>query len=277
MSENEGKKQFDAIEIPDELNLSVQKGMRRGKKRLFLRYASSSAAAVLLLVFFTANVPVLYTRAAEIPFLAPIVRMMRVGSGGSEVTGAVGAAETGEDSLKISFKSGDGRPVAVPVFSAGKRKLPERVTLRLHGMSVDNVLDLAGPLGTMEAVEKAYALSSTDPEEQGVIFHLNPGWDCAVMQYENVLELKFTWEEPEKEAAVGYILGSEPMSSGKELAELTEALLWEGATQLQISPSEFRVVLGEFSREEQAMEAQKKLMEEKGIRMEVIRISPENP
>ena len=277
MSENTGKHFFDAIEIPEQLAGTVRHGIRKGKRALFWRCTASSAATLLILIFITANVPVLYAKAAEIPFLAPVIRIMRVGAGGSQVSGAMAAVETEEQSLTILFTDSDGKPTAVPVFSAARRKLPERVILRIHGLAENQSLNLAEAFLTQEGVSNAYALSTTDPEEQGVIFHLNPGWSCTAAQYENRLTLQFAWEDPEKAAATGYVLSSLPMEPGMELAELTESLLWEGATQLQLTPQDYRVVLGEFSTPEQAEKGRETILKAKNIPLEVLPVFPENP
>ena len=277
MSENMGKHQFDAIEIPTQLEGTVRHGIRKGKQVLFWRYTSSCAATLLILIFMTANVPVLYAMAAEIPFLAPVVRMMRVGSGGSQVNGAVGTVEAGENSLTIQFTDRDGKPVPVPTFSAARRKLPERMTLRIHGIAEEEPLNLWEALKNQEAIADAYPLSTTDPTERGLILHLNPGWSCTTAQYDNSLTLQFTWEAPEKPPETGYVLSSRPMEPGKELAELTESLLWEGATQLRLSEQDYRVVLGEFRSREQAEKAQESILKTKNIPLEVLPILGEKP
>ena len=202
---------------------------------------------------------------------------MRVGTGGSQVTGAMAAVETGEHSLTILFTDSGGKPTAVPVFSAARRTLPERMILRIHGLAENRLLNLEEAFLTQEGVSKAYALSTTDPAEQGVIFHLKPGWSCAAAQYENRLTLQFTWEVPEKPAVTGYVLSSPPMEPGTELAELTGSLLWEGATQLQLSPRDYRVVLGEFSTQKQAEMARETILKNKNIPLEVLPIFPEDP
>ena len=129
MSDNMGKKQFASIEIPELLPGAVRQGIRRGKRALFLRSATGALSAALVLLFVAANIPALYGRAAEIPFLAPLAAIMRVGSGGSQTTGAIGLAEAGETRLTIAFTDMEGNPVLAPAFSAARRKLPRRVTL----------------------------------------------------------------------------------------------------------------------------------------------------
>ena len=275
MSENMGKHRFDAIEIPKQLPEAVCGGIRKGKRTLFLRYTSSLAATLVILSFITANVPVLYAQASDIPFLAPIVRIMRVGSGGTQTAEAEGTVETEENSLTIFFTDKEENPISVPTFSAVERKLPRRLTLRIHGMAEDRQLNLWEALKNQDAIADAYALSSTDPTEQGVILHLKSGWECTAVQDKNRLTLQFTRETAERSAETGYVLSSTPMQQGKELAELTEELLWEGASQLRLSSRDYRVVLGEFRTREQAEKAGETILKTKGIHLEIIPISQE--
>ena len=277
MSENIGKQQFETISVPAELSQTVCRGIRRGKAMLLLRSASSVIAAALVIIFAAANIPSMYARAAELPLLAPIVRMMRVGSGGSRTAGAAGTVEVGAHSLTVIFTDGEGTPIPVPAFSAARRKLPRLLTLRIHGMAEEASLNLWEALSSQEAIADAYPLWSTDPAEQGVTLHLNPGWDCTVLQQGNRLTLHFTWEAPEMSPESGYVLSSPSMAPGPELAELTESLLWEGAAQLRLQGQDYRVVLGEFPTREQAEKAQKTIFETKNIHLEILPIPREKP
>ena len=267
MNEQMGKGRFDAIEIPAELDAAVKSGLQRGRRRLAFRRTMSSMAAVVALVFLTANIPPLYARAAEVPLLAPLVRVMRMGNGGQEASGAVAHIQSEQDRVSLTFTNG-GTAVPVPVFSAAQRKAPQRVILRLHGLAQGTPLGLAEALLKQSGVADAYTLSVTDPEEQGVAIHLRPGWTCAVSQYEQALELQFTKTAAEQKAET-FLLCSQPLSPGEELAELTEALLWEGATQLRTPAGDYYVVLGEFATEEQANRAQKSLRDAKKADLQV--------
>ena len=268
MNEHREKNQFEAIPIPAELGASVKSGLRKGKRRLAYRRTLSGMAAAVALVFLTANIPPLYARAAELPILAPLVRVMRVGNGGKAVSGVVAHVEAGESLIRLAFTHGN-QEAPVPVFSAVQRKAPRRVILRLHGLAAETPLDLAETLRSQSAVSDAYPISTTDPEEQGVVIHLEPGWNCAAGQYEQSLELQFTLGETEPPAEYE-VLCSEPLPQGMELAQLTELLLWEGATQLKAPSGDYYVVLGEFPTEQQAQQAQQNLLDTKGVHLNVV-------
>ena len=273
MKKNGVKDQFDAIQIPAELDESVRRGLQKGHRRLALRRTLSGMAAALAVVFLTANIPPLYAQAAEVPLLAPLVRVMRMGNGGQEASGAVAQIQSTKDRVQLTFTNGEEK-VPVPAFSAVQRKSPQRVILRMHGLEPGKPLGLAEVLLQQTAVADAYALSTTDPEEQGVVLHLETGWSCTVGQYEQALELQFTQETPEDRREV-YTLRSAPMPQGAELAELTEQLLWEGATQLKGPSGNFYVVLGEFASEEQAKRAQESLLATKGAALHVVHMTDE--
>ena len=271
MSENMGKCQFDAIDLPEELGAAVARGVRRGKRRRTVRRSLSGVAAAVMLVFLTANVPPLYAQAADLPLLGQLVRVMRVGTGGEAVTGAVGHVQSGHDRVQLVFTDASGDRV-VPVFSSARFEAPRRLVLRLHGLAETEVLPLTEAFRKQEAVADAYALSVTDPAEQGVVLHLSPGWECSTGQYEDTLELQFVRGEPTEEPDC-YVLSSEALEPGRELAELTERFLWEGASQLRTASGTYRVVLGSYRTEEQAGLAQQGLLEKSGRELQVLRIS----
>ena len=269
MKAHREKDRLDAIQIPAALDESVKSGLRKGRRRLALRRTMSGMAAVLAVTFLTANIPPLYARAAEVPLLAPLVRVMRMGSGGQEANGAVARIQSGQDRIQLTFINGE--EASVPVFSAVQRQSPRRVILRLHGLEPGKPLGLAEALLKQTAVTDAYEISATDPEEQGVVLCLQTGWSCTVGQYEQALELQFT-EGAAEEQREFYTLCSAPLPQGTELAELTELLLWEGATQLRAPSGDFYVVLGEFTSEEMAKRARESLLAAKGAELNVVHV-----
>ena len=272
MKTDMGREAFDAIPIPAELEHCVKSGLRKGRVRRGVRRGFSGLAAAVALVFLTANIPYLYARAEEVPALAPLVRVMRIGNGGEELKDAVPHVQPGRNRIRIAFTDLGGKESPVPVFSAVQRKAPQRVTLRVHGLSGE--LKIEESLMEQAAVSDAYPLSATDPREQGVSFHLKPGWHCAVSQYENVLEPQFTKGE-DVETGDCYVLRSAPLPWGEALAQLTESLLWEGATQLRLPTGEYCVTLGEFATKEQAERAQTGLLESHGVEMGVYHVTPD--
>ena len=81
---NAGKKQYEQIPIPEELDRviwdSIGRAAREARRRRQRRWGLS-AAAVFCAAFISANVAPLYAYAARIPVIGAVVQVLHVGSG----------------------------------------------------------------------------------------------------------------------------------------------------------------------------------------------------
>lgn len=263
--ENIGKIQYDNIPIPDELEQVVSRAVRKGMWHRTVKHLATSAAAVLAVMILCANVPVLYAGAAEIPLLGQMVRIMRIGSGGQEVTGITASAQTIGDTVQLHFETAAGGSTVIPRYSATRKSAPFRVVLRLHGIEELDVDGLVSSLRKHDAVADAYPNAYSTRGDVGVTFLLKEGFDCAVGEYDAPDTLGITfYEEPAEESTAAYYLRSAAMPFGNELAGLTEQLAWEGATQIRLEDGCYCVVLGGYQTEKQALQAQSGLNEKLG-------------
>jgi len=261
--DNIGKQHYREIPVPDCLERTVAKAVRRGLRRRVIRRAGSGIAAMLAVMLLCANVPVLYAAAAEVPLLGRMVRIMRVGSGGRNTQGVRTSVLTAGTAVRLHFENPDGSAAEVPRYSASLREAPFRIVLRLHG--AEDLDALTAALSGQAAVADAYPNACTVPGDQCVTIVLREGWNCSVGEYEtpDVLEISFH-EEPDREAEDAWYLCGEPVPFGSGLAELTERLSWEGATQIRMGDGTYRVVLGGYRTEAQALDARDGLEEKLG-------------
>ena len=279
MEHHPSQLQYCEIPLPETLESVVAQAIRRGRRRRFAERAGTGLAALLAVVFLTANLPPLYAGAVELPLLGPMVRIMRVGTGGqAAVSGVTGTVRSGADAVKISFSAPDGSPAGVPPFSAAQRQAPRRLILWLHGVSALDLTALTAALCRQPAVADAYPLAVSDANETGVTVLLREGFDCSVGEYgePGTLGLRFFPGEETAQRPLWYLCGG-PMAFGPELAELTEALLWEGAAQVRLPDGRYQVTLGEYSTEAQAEQARQGIRQKTGVELTVCRWAAEAP
>lgn len=215
---NTGKKNYDEISIPAQLDEVITKSMRRAErtKRLrSLRRMAVSAAAVVCVLFASANIMPIYTYASQIPVLGSIVQVLQIGSGGEITDGARGEAQNCGESVLLSFKSDVGELDAVPYYSVTRYSSPNRLMINLVGVRDIDFDSLSESLLETSAVQDAYRMMVLDDSRFGVVIVLNPGWSCEVSEYTDPGALMLSFKEDagaEEEGAV-YYLRTEAMPS----------------------------------------------------------------
>ncbi|MDY5100851.1 MAG: hypothetical protein SPE74_05515, partial [Oscillospiraceae bacterium] len=82
-----------------------------------LRPLLLAAAASFCLLFLCANVAPLYARASRMPVLGPVVRVLRVGSGGERTDGVHAATRAEGETVYLRFELGSEETDAAPVYT----------------------------------------------------------------------------------------------------------------------------------------------------------------
>ena len=95
---------------------------------------AAAAAASFCLLFLCANVAPLYARASRMPVLGPVVRVLRVGSGGERTDGVHAAAQTEGETVYLRFERGSEETDAAPVYTVSHLLSPNRLALTLRGV-----------------------------------------------------------------------------------------------------------------------------------------------
>ena len=105
---NAGKKQYEQIPIPEELDRviwdSIGRAAREARRRRLRRWGLS-AAAVFCAAFISANVAPLYAYAARIPVIGAVVQVLHVGSGGTRADGVHAGAAAEERRWNFTLKA----------------------------------------------------------------------------------------------------------------------------------------------------------------------------
>ena len=268
-----GKNKFDGISIPAELAGRVNAAVRKGHRHRIVKNIASCALSFVLLLGISANIPVLYTYASQIPILGNVVKIMHTGSGGNADGQVYGQLFGDGRKVYFQFKNSQGEDTGIPPYSVRQLKYPYGLVLHLHDVKKIDQRMLWEELERIPGVRKAYPLSLSEPQDVGVTVLLENRSSCVVSELEDsVLEISFLPREPIKEQS-GYLLCSEAMEAGATLAELQETLAWEGAFQLPEKGGKVRIALGPYTTVKQAMQAQQGIQEVRGVSLRVVPIA----
>jgi len=253
---NVGKRRYEEIPVPEELEWAVTRACRRAVRRRAAQRWLSGAAAALALLIACANVAPLYASAAEVPILGQVVRMMRIGSGGHNGDAALVSAYADGRSAEICFYADDGAAAEVPAYSVVRRTAPSRVILRFHAVEEVDTASWLTAFSSMSAVADVYPNVYPTAGDQGITLVLNRGFDCSVQENQSPGTLSVTFYSGESAPdVISYFLRSPAMPPGKELEDLAQQLSWEGATQVRTASGLYCVVLGNYRTEQRAREA----------------------
>ncbi len=262
---NIGKRRYEEIPIPDDLEWIVARACRRSSYRRIVKKWLTGFAAVFTLLLICANITPLYASAAEVPILGQMVRVLRIGSGGHATDDVFVTAKATTTGVEISFHTKGGKDSQVPVYSVTRRTAPFRMILRLHGIESMDTESLLTAFSSLDAVADVYLNAYTTAGDQGITVVLNRDCEFSVEENDSPGTLVVDFYDGESDQnATSYFLCSEAMPLGEELADLTQQFSWEGATQVKTAAGEYRVVLGNYRTEEQAREAKAGIEEKFG-------------
>lgn len=143
---------------------------------------AAAAAASFCLLFLCANVAPLYARASRMPVLGPVVRVLRVGSGGERTDGVHAAAQTEGETVYLRFERGSEETDAAPVYTVSHLLSPNRLALTLRGVRSLDFQGVRESLLGAEAVEDVYRAMIGDDSMVGLVIVLRGGYTCEVTE-----------------------------------------------------------------------------------------------
>ena len=143
---------------------------------------AAAAAASFCLLFLCANVAPLYARASRMPVLGPVVRVLRVGSGGERTDGVHAAAQTEGETVYLRFERGSEETDAAPVYTVSHLLSPNRLVLTLRGVRSLDFQGVRESLLGAEAVEDVYRAMIGDDSMVGLVIVLRGGYTCEVTE-----------------------------------------------------------------------------------------------
>ena len=267
-----GKTEFDSIPIPAALSDTVSAAVRKGKRCRMSRQIASWVLTAAICLSFSANIPAVYTLAAQVPVLGNVVRIMHIGSGGTADQRVAGRLFGDGRQVYFQFEGPREGASAIPRYSVRQLKYPYGVALHLH--NVDNIDQqaLQTELERIPGVRKVFPLILSDAQDVGVTILLENCSSCVISELEgNVLGISFLPREPAVDRA-GYLLCSDAMEPGAELAALHEKLAWEGGFQLPGEKGRYRIALGPYASQEQAKKAQEGIRDVRGVALQILPI-----
>jgi hypothetical protein len=274
---NVGKLRYQEIPIPENLEQVIWSAIRQEERRedqprrrtrrtADLRRWLVAAAAVFAVLFACANIQPIYARAAELPVLGRIVRVLHVGSGGEITDGArASAKQAAPETVKIAFESASENMSFTPSYKVLHRAAPERMVLTLSGVRGVDFDSVKKSLLAGKAVQDVYPEMIPDDSSMGMVIVLNDGWDYRVTEYAKpgALELKFFRTGGSTGKTVWY-LRTDSMPYGEEVSSYCEMVFPENPTQLKAQNGNYLVTVGEYDSRAAAEKALKDLQKQYG-------------
>ena len=212
---NVGKKHYEQIPIPEELDRvvwdSMGKAAREARARHLRRWAVS-AAAVFCAAFLCANVGPLYAYASRLPVIGAVVQVLHVGGGGERTDGAHAAAEAAGETVEFHFESRSGELDTAPVYTVSHLLAPNRMNLTLHGVRSIDYEAIRESLLATEAVRDVYRAMIGDDSMYGFVIVLNSGYTYEITEHADPASLRALLPRPGVPAGADGLLS--PLGSG---------------------------------------------------------------
>ena len=265
---NVGKKHYEQIPIPEELDRvvwdSMGKAAREARARHLRRWAVS-AAAVFCAAFLCANVGPLYAYASRLPVIGAVVQVLHVGGGGERTDGAHAAAEAAGETVEFHFLSRSGELDTAPVYTVSHLLAPNRMNLTLHGVRSIDYEAIRESLLATEAVRDVYRAMIGDDSAFGFVIVLNSGYTYEITEHADPasLSVRFYPDPAYQPEQTVYYLRSEAVPYGEGLGLLAEQYPGEAA-QLQTRSGEYIITVGQYETSDEAEAALQALEETAG-------------
>ncbi len=251
---NVGKKHYEQIPIPEELDRvvwdSMGKAAREARARHLRRWAVS-AAAVFCAAFLCANVGPLYAYASRLPVIGAVVQVLHVGGGGERTDGAHAAAEAAGETVEFHFESRSGELDTAPVYTVSHLLAPNRMNLTLHGVRSIDYEAIRESLLATEAVRDVYRAMIGDDSAFGFVIVLNSGYTYEITEHADPasLSVRFYPDPAYQPEQTVYYLRSEAVPYG---------------AQLQTRSGEYIITVGQYETSDEAEAALQALEETAG-------------
>ena len=270
-----GKEKYEDIRIPDEALLeAIDRGVRRGvrdARKKLIRRMSAAAAAVVLVLFFSANIPAIYSYAKEIPFIHTFVQAFRIGRGGVELGPVETGIEEDSQSVTLSFAKDGVQTSDVLSYSAAFHSAPPRLEFTFHGAEKFPFERLEKALGGFDSVADVYETVPQGENDVSFSIVLQKGYSYEMMEFSDPgsLNLRFyqdayyAGDEWPPEQAI-YIVRSEAAAYGEELEALLDLYRESDPSQVKTAEGNFILVFGEYDTEEEAASRLEDLKEKYG-------------
>lgn len=266
---NPGKARYESIPIPEELNAAIASGIRRGRRQLRLHQATRalvSAAAAFVLLFGSANIPVLYASAVQIPVLGDLVRIFHIGQGGESTDGMSLTAQSAEQSIDLIFDTGSDGSTSAPRYTVSRLRAPHRIVVRLSGIRLAERDTICENLIACDGVSRAYFSMMLDDSMIELNIELAEGFDYTITEYTTPARLTITFIPTEQTAETEEVwyLRTEAAAFGESLGHLDEQLRGITTSQVQTDDGLFILTVGEYTSQAEAEAALAQLCEKAG-------------
>lgn len=240
------------------------------KKRGFLGFAATVAACMVLL-FGCANIPSMYACASEIPGLKSIVRVLRVGEGGTPIGNAAAKVVSDSESVTISFFTEKGAAEEAASYSVGYYYEPARIQILFRGVDSSLYEMIKEKLADVDGVESVYRIKTLQEEDLAFAMVLKEMYDYEVVECANPgsltirfhLDAYYTEDEIQPGQMI-YFIRTRELGFDEELDGLYRRYLNEKPTQVKNKNGKYILMIGTYKTRGEAELRYRKLTDSYG-------------
>lgn len=250
------RKNYENIEIPEELHSVLEKAVLRKRKAAVKRLAGITMAFALLLV--SSNVPAAYAAFSEIPVIGEIVKVFHIGSGGVISDGLKMDASADGERVKLVFSRNAGaneEAASAPSYSVQEYAAPHRIVITVNGVRGFDPEAFIQEAEECSYVKTAYREILLDDSAVRIVLELQKDTGFGVTEYKEPASLELhLFPQPQEEREIWFVCSRE-MEMSEEPALLAEMLGGSGAVIVGTRDGFYVVRIGEFDTEEMAKQA----------------------
>lgn len=294
---NELKKQYENIEIPNELNEFVKMGIEKGgiemkkrkKKISWIKGIASTAAVFTVFTVSVNTMPVFADSMSSIPGIAQLVKVLQFNKGtatggkitdGNEVKNITSKDNKDSQTITIDISKDNMIQDRVPHFKVEYKKHPYTMTFTISGVRKLSAEKYFDALKNNKFVKDVYKITTLDDSMIRFNIMFNEAVKYEVTEYKNPARIVVNLTKDDKKMdETAYIIRTASYNSGEKFAQIEESLMGlEDMRVIKDEKGKFLIDTGAFDSEKEANKKIKELSKkyDSNIKFYIEKRSPES-
>lgn len=258
--------EYDDINIPDNLNEYIDKGIKKGqknkksqKKKIIEKFTLAALISIFILTTMS-NIPSFANELIRVPIIGQIVKVLEI-RGNSSFGGVITDGNNiifdslENDCINIYFTKNGDYVDYTPSYDIEYRKYPYTIVFTFNGVRGFENTNIEDRLMKLPFINDVYSIMVLDDSSRkiAVEFDKDVYFDITELKKPGMIQLKLRENKEDVINKIGYYVVSEDFEYGEELAIAEENLFYYSGLEVQKkSNGKFIIQFGPFDMEEDA-------------------------